>query len=142
MSNYIVAPFGSNTNIASGTGTVSYEVHNMTTSPGLLSKVNKYIQQSEQVRFAGTWMLVVEWNDVPQSGQTNGMVCVKPKWRFSNYLFPRISLNVLLKLSNILKVHTELYQSLDQHVSRHSGNKWVPVFHCLHLPLWEHAVVR
>ena len=76
VSNYIVAPFGSNTNIASGTGSVSYEVHNMTTSPGLLSKVNKHIQRSEQVRFAGTWMLVAEWNDVPQSGQTNGMVCV------------------------------------------------------------------
>ena len=75
-SNYIVAPFASDTNIASGTGSVSYEVHNMTTSPGLLSKVNKYIQQSEQVRFSGTWMLVAEWKDVPQSGQTNGMVCV------------------------------------------------------------------
>ena len=30
-SNYIIAPFETNTNIATGTGRVSYEVHNMTT---------------------------------------------------------------------------------------------------------------
>ena len=74
VSNYIVAPFESNINIESGTGMVSYEVHNMTTSPGLLSKVNRHIQQSMQVRFSGTWMLVVEWNNVPQFGQPTRMV--------------------------------------------------------------------
>ena len=74
VSNYIIAPFDSNIDIEGGTGMVSYEVHNMTTSPGLLSKVNRHIQQSMQVRFSGIWMLVVEWNDVPQFGQTTGMV--------------------------------------------------------------------
>ena len=75
ISHYIVAPFEANTNIASGTGRVSYEVHDMTTSSGLLSKVNRHIQQNMQVRFSGTWMLVVEWNSVPQFGQSTGMVC-------------------------------------------------------------------
>ena len=69
-SNYIVAPFEANTNIATGTGRISYEVHNLTTSPSLLSQVNRYVQQSMQSRFYGTWMLVAEWKNVPQSGQS------------------------------------------------------------------------
>lgn len=73
-SNYIVAPFETNINIASGTGSVSYEVHNITTSPSLLSQVNRYVQRNMQTWFSGIWMLVAEWNNVPQSGQVTGMV--------------------------------------------------------------------
>lgn len=74
-SDYIVAPFEADTNIAAGQGQVSYEVHNDSTSPNLLSRVNSFIHQQKQNSFAGTWMLVVEWRDVPQSGQANSMVC-------------------------------------------------------------------
>ena len=74
VSYYIVAPFESNTNIDDGIGMVSYEVHSRITSPGLLGKVNRHIQRSKQVRFSGTWMLMVEWNGVPQFGQLPGMV--------------------------------------------------------------------
>lgn len=73
-SNFIIAPFESNTNIATGVGRVSYEVHNSSTSPTLLSKVNRYVQQSMQFKFNGIWMLVAEWNGVPQSGQSTTVV--------------------------------------------------------------------
>ena len=75
-SNYIVAPFVADTNIATGTGNVSYEVHNTTTSPGLLSRVNSYVQEIKHSRFSGTWMLVTEWNTVPQSGQSTSRVLI------------------------------------------------------------------
>ena len=73
-SNFIVAPFESNTNVATGVGRVSYEVHNTTTSPTLLNRVNRYVQQSMQSGFTGIWMLVGEWNSVPQSGQSTSVV--------------------------------------------------------------------
>lgn len=73
-SDYIVAPFEADANIASGRGEVSYEVHSDSTSPDQLSRVNNFIRQEKQNSFAGTWMLVVEWRDVPQSGQVNSVV--------------------------------------------------------------------
>ena len=73
-SDYIVAPFMADTNIASGQGRVSYEVHNLSTDSIQLSRVNTFIRQQKQNTFSGNWMLVVEWNDVPQSGQANSRV--------------------------------------------------------------------
>ena len=73
-SEYIVAPYKADTNIGSGQGGVSYELHNISTSPSLLSQVNSFIRKQKQNKFAGTWMLVAEWRNVPQSGQTNIMV--------------------------------------------------------------------
>lgn len=76
-SEYIVAPFMADTNIGSGQGNVSYEVHTISTSPGLLSRVNRFIRHQKQNMFAGTWMLVVEWRNVSQSAQAGGMVRAK-----------------------------------------------------------------
>ena len=73
-SDYIVAPFEADINIGNGQGNVSYEVHNISTSRGQLSRVNSFISQQMQRKFAGTWMLVAEWNDVPLSGQANSIV--------------------------------------------------------------------
>ena len=69
-----MAPFEANANIASGQGNVSYEVHNATTGARQLSKVNSFIRRQKQNAFSGTWMLVAEWKDVPQSGQASSMV--------------------------------------------------------------------
>ena len=44
-------------------GNVSYEVH--TGSSPLLSRVSDYISSSQSVEFSGTWMLVVDWFDLP-----------------------------------------------------------------------------
>ena len=73
-SDYIVSPFKADINIANGQGNVSYEVHDISTSPGLLSRVSSFIRQQELNNFSGTWMLVAEWSDVPLSGQENSMV--------------------------------------------------------------------
>ena len=73
-SDYIVAPFETDTIIESGRGNVSYEVHDATIPSGLLNRVNKFIRQKEQNSFAGTWMLVAEWKNVSQPGQANSGV--------------------------------------------------------------------
>ena len=73
-SDYTVSPFEADINIANGRGNVSYEVHDISTSPGLLSHVSSFIRQQELNNFAGTWMLVAEWSDVPLSGQENSIV--------------------------------------------------------------------
>lgn len=73
-SDYVVAPFEADTNVASGKGNVSYEVHSAFRNPAVLSRVNKFIRKKEQNSFAGTWMLVVEWRNVPQPGQTSSLV--------------------------------------------------------------------
>ena len=44
-------------------GNISYEVH--TGSSPLLSRVSDYISSSQSVEFSGTWMLVVDWFDLP-----------------------------------------------------------------------------
>lgn len=64
-SDYIVAPFETSTD---ANGSVSYEVHNTSSHSSLLGRVNKFIRQTEQNTFAGTWMLVVEWKNVSQPG--------------------------------------------------------------------------
>lgn len=119
-SNYVVAPFGANTNIASGTGRVSYEVHNITTSPSLLSQVNRYIQQSTQHRFYGTWMLVAEWENVPQSGQSTSLVhgCIRSCISVVIILF--------LKQTNTFQgiVVTNGYQSFSVFIYRCGSLQW------------------
>ena len=62
------------TNIGSGQGSVSYEVHNSSSSPALLSRVSRFIRQQQQNGFAGTQMLLAEWRNVPQAGQMDDMV--------------------------------------------------------------------
>ena len=71
---YIVAPFWANidTRIA---GDILYEVHTEDSNPELLHLVSRFIATEKRVRFSGRWMLVAEWNNVPQySGLSNGQV--------------------------------------------------------------------
>ena len=65
--NYIIAPYWSDIDTRSA-GSVSYELHTNTTSPSLLHRVSKFIRQREQNSFAGTWMLVADWNSIPSPG--------------------------------------------------------------------------
>ena len=55
-------------------GTVSYEVHNLTNGTSLMSTVNTYINSKLSNEFRGTWMLVVEWKDIPQNGDQHSNV--------------------------------------------------------------------
>ena len=61
--NYIVAPFWADNDLRPS-GKVSYEVHNISTSQ--LSSVNRYIRQQTGSNFEGSWMMVVNWKDVPE----------------------------------------------------------------------------
>ena len=60
--------------MASGTGNVTYQVHTNTSSQALLNKVSKYIRQSEENAFSGTWMLAIQWENVPRTGQSTSLV--------------------------------------------------------------------
>ena len=60
---YIVAPFWADNDITHE-GQISYESHQGT---DLLTHVSFFIRQLLQTDFSGTWMLVAEWEDVPQT---------------------------------------------------------------------------
>jgi hypothetical protein len=57
---YIVAPFWNN----GSSKNVSYEVHSISSNPKMLSQVSRFIRQENENSFAGTWMLLTEWNYV------------------------------------------------------------------------------
>ena len=62
---YLVAPFWANVDIEEGgVGNISYQVYS-TGSP-LLDTVNTIISDEESINFIGHWMLVAEWNGVPE----------------------------------------------------------------------------
>ena len=65
---YTIAPFAADGDTSSGRGEVSYEIHTLAAGSEFLSKVNRFIRQEKLNRFGGNWMLVVDWNQIPQSG--------------------------------------------------------------------------
>ncbi len=67
---YLVAPFWANVDISNRVGDVSYEVHSSDISPEYINIVSSFISQQEQVQFNGRWMLLAEWNSVPQLGES------------------------------------------------------------------------
>ena len=62
----LVAPYLIDIDHSFGVGNISYEVHTVTTSKPLLSKVNSLINEHMGTQFNGEWMLVAEWKNVPQ----------------------------------------------------------------------------
>ena len=65
---YIVAPFWANNDISNRVGNITYEVHTTEISPRCITLVSSFISQQQQVRFRGNWVLVANWNSVPQFG--------------------------------------------------------------------------
>ena len=64
---HLVAPFWSNNDISNRVGNISYEVHySETSNSNYIDLVSTFISQQEQVEFRGSWMLLAEWNRVPQ----------------------------------------------------------------------------
>ena len=63
----VVAPFWADINVNDG-GNIWYETHTNSTSAALLTQVNEFIQTQHSNVFTGTWMLVAEWNNVPEFG--------------------------------------------------------------------------
>ena len=66
--NHIVAPYWANNDISNRVGNVSYEVHSSGASSEVLDSVSTFISQQKLVQFSGSWMLLAEWNGVPQFG--------------------------------------------------------------------------
>ena len=61
---YLLAPFWSDVDI-SLYGSIFYEVHNNSNSL-LISQVNRFLSNYTETDFNGTWMLVVQWDEVHQ----------------------------------------------------------------------------
>ena len=70
----IVAPFWADNDVTQVDSSASYEVHNVSTSPILLTQVSIFISQQNQVNFTGTWMIVAEWFQVAQTGGSANIV--------------------------------------------------------------------
>ena len=61
---YLLAPFWSDVDI-SIYGSIFYEVHSDSDSL-LIQQVNNFISNQTETDFSGTWMLVVQWDEVRQ----------------------------------------------------------------------------
>jgi len=47
-------------------GQISYEVH--TSNTPVMSEVSTFVSLQQNINFVGTWMIVAEWNSVPEYG--------------------------------------------------------------------------
>ena len=65
---YLVAPYWASNDISNRVGNISYEVHSST---DYVIQVSTFISQQQQVQFNGSWMLLAEWNNVPQFNGSN-----------------------------------------------------------------------
>ena len=80
---HLVAPFWANNDISNRVGSISYEVHSSGTTSDYISSVSAFISQQKEVRFSGTWMLLAEWNSVPQFGGPLTIVSTKTNLKWS-----------------------------------------------------------
>ncbi len=60
---FVVFPFWYFGDISRGVGSVRYEVHTGTTN--FITSVSNFISSERGTQFVGTWMLLVEWNNIP-----------------------------------------------------------------------------
>ena len=62
---YLVAPFWADFNSTQG-GSVSYAIYTRENATSLLDDVSQLIQaETNNTEFAGDWMLVASWDDLP-----------------------------------------------------------------------------
>ena len=115
----LVAPFWADNDISNRVGAISYEVHS---SGSPISRVSTFISQQQQVQFSGSWMLLAEWNNVPQFNGSTDDVCTK---LYTLYIFIQIALTLIL----------------DQHLPRRPNHQWRAVVRLVHLSLWPDGMV-
>ena len=63
----LVAPFWAKHN-TSYSGHIAYEIHTLSNGTALMSTINTYINTKLDNNFKGTWLLLVEWKDIPLDG--------------------------------------------------------------------------
>ena len=64
----VVAPYLTNNDVTVGIGSIDYEIHTSETSQHILSSIDSIINEHMQTEFHGEWILLAEWNNVPQYG--------------------------------------------------------------------------
>ena len=69
---YLVAPFWEAINISGEVGNINYQVYS--TGSSLLYTVNTIISDEENITFSGRWMLVAEWDSVPEFDSSRNKV--------------------------------------------------------------------
>ena len=88
---FLLAPFWSDIDISSpGRGSIKYEVHSGS-DDSFLSQVNSFVSNYTGSEFAGTWMLIAYWDQVPQ---------------FPSFIATVVHIN--LAFSNVLHAYMEV----------------------------------
>ena len=64
----VVAPFFADIDISRGIGEINYEIHTDVTSQSIISRIDSLISEHMQIEFNGKWLLVAQWDGVPQFG--------------------------------------------------------------------------
>ena len=70
----LVSPFFSDIDTSYGTGIIRYEVHTLSQSPTVLAEVSRIINEHTGEAFAGSWLLLAEWRNVPEYGRSQRIV--------------------------------------------------------------------
>lgn len=72
----LVAPFFADIDISGGIGEINYEIHTDVTSQSILSRIDSVISEHMQIEFNGRWLLVAQWDGVPQYGGDINIVSI------------------------------------------------------------------
>ena len=64
----LVAPYWTDSDVTVGIGSIDYEIHTSETSQHILSSIDSIINEHMETEFHGEWILLAEWNNVPQYG--------------------------------------------------------------------------
>ena len=70
----LVAPFFADTDVSIGIGRIIYAVHDDLIPESILHSVNSVINEHMLTDFNAEWILVAEWDNVPQFGSSNDTV--------------------------------------------------------------------
>lgn len=66
----LVSPFFADIDISKGKGNIRYEIHTISQSPALFEDVDHIINMQMNTTFAGRWLLLAEWKNVPEFGRS------------------------------------------------------------------------
>ena len=71
-----MAPFWADINIATSVGEIYYQVYTSGSEFDGLDNVSSFISAEMEVSFSGSWMLVAEWHEVIEFGQSTATTAV------------------------------------------------------------------
>ena len=98
-----MAPFFTDTDISIGTGRIIYAVHDDSIPEPILHSVNSVINEHMLTDFNAEWILVAEWDNVPQFGSSNDTV--SSQYQLSLY----INVNIFILYFHRVRTHSKVY---------------------------------